>query len=93
MMTPADRLTQELRHAFDAEHVEVEDESDLHVGHAGAAEGGHYSAVIVTARFEGLDPVARHRAVYAALGDLQGRGIHALALRTYSPDEWRRERG
>ena len=90
MVTTADRLREDLRRALAAEHVEVEDESALHRGHAGAAEGGHYSATVVTTRFAGLDPLARHRAVYAALGDLAGRGIHALALTTYTPDEWRR---
>ena len=88
-MKIADRLTEDLRTALDAEHVVVEDESSRHRGHAGAMEGGHYDAVIVSARFEGLDLVARHRAVYAALGDLRDRRVHALALRTYTPDEWR----
>ena len=88
-MKVADRLTEDLRTALDAEHVAVEDESSRHRGHAGAMEGGHYNAIVVSARFEGLDPVARHRAVYAALGDLRERRVHALALRTYTPDEWR----
>lgn len=88
-MKIADRLTEDLRTALDAEHVVVEDESSRHRGHAGAMEGGHYDAVIVSARFEGLNLVARHRAVYAALGDLRDRRVHALALRTYTPDEWR----
>jgi len=88
-MKIADRLTEDLRTALAAEHVVVEDESARHRGHAGAMEGGHYNAVIVSARFEGLDLVARHRAVYTALGDLRERRVHALALRTYTPDEWR----
>jgi len=92
VVTTADRLREELQRAFDAEHVEVEDESARHRGHAGADEGGHYSATVVTTRFAGLAPLARHRAVYAALGDLGERGIHALALTTYTPEEWRRAR-
>ena len=90
-MKTADRLTEDLRTALDAEHVVVEDESAHHRGHAGAMEGGHYNAVIVSARFEGLDLVARHRAAYAALGDLRERRVHALALRTYTPEEWQRQ--
>jgi BolA protein len=90
-MKIADRLTEDLRTALDAEHVVVEDESARHRGHAGAMEGGHYNAVIVSARFEGLDPIARHRTVYAALGDLKARRVHALALRTYTPEEWQRQ--
>jgi BolA family transcriptional regulator, general stress-responsive regulator len=89
----ADRLAEDLRQALGAEHVEVADESARHRGHAGALEGGHYSAVVVSAAFAGLDSVARHRAVYAALGDLRERRVHALALRTYTPEEWRRESG
>lgn len=88
-MKIADQLTADLRQALDAEHVAVEDESARHRGHAGALEGGHFQAVVVSHRFEGLGPVERHRAVYAALGDLGARRVHALALKTYTPDEWR----
>ncbi|MFM8246523.1 MAG: BolA/IbaG family iron-sulfur metabolism protein, partial [Burkholderiaceae bacterium] len=46
----------------------VDDESHLHAGHAGAASGGgHYRLRLVSARFEGLSKVARHRLVYDAL--------------------------
>lgn len=88
-MKIADQLANDLRQALDAEHVDVEDESARHRGHAGALEGGHFQATVVSQRFEGLGPVERHRAVYAALGDLRARRVHALALKTYTPDEWR----
>ena len=78
-----------LRDAFPAEAVEVRDDGHLHVGHAGAREGGHYSARIVSARFEGLTRVARHRLVYHALGPLAQRGIHALAIEALAPSECR----
>ena len=84
-MKIADRLTEDLRTALDAEHVEVEDESARHRGHAGALGGRPLRRRHRVARFEGLDPVERHRAVYAALGDLRERRVHALALRTYTP--------
>lgn len=90
-MKIADQLTTDLRTALAAEHVEVQDQSARHRGHAGALEGGHFDAVIVSTRFEGLGLVERHRAVYAALGDLGARRVHALALKTFTPDEWRRE--
>ena len=67
--------------------VEIEDESGLHVGHAGAKEGGHYRLTVVSARFSGQSRVARHRMVYQALGTLMQSGIHALALQTLAPDE------
>jgi BolA protein len=91
-MKIADRLTEDLRTALAAEHVEVHDESHRHRGHAGALEGGHFDAIIVSTRFEGLGLVERHRAVYAALGDLGERRVHALALKTFTPEEWQRER-
>jgi acid stress-induced BolA-like protein IbaG/YrbA len=52
---------------------------------------GHYEAVVVSAAFAGKRSVPRHRMVYSALGDLVGREIHALAVRTYTPDEWQAE--
>jgi len=91
-MKIADRLAEDLRTALAAEHVEVHDESARHRGHAGALEGGHFDAIVVSTRFEGLGPVERHRIVYAALGDLRARRVHALALKTFTPDEWRRMR-
>lgn len=87
--TQTRRLTEDLRRELSATHVEVRDDSAAHVGHAGAGEGGHYAVVVVSAVFEGRDLLARHRAVYAALGDLAARGVHGLALSSYTPEEWR----
>jgi len=82
-----------LREAFAPQHLSVQDESARHVGHAGAASGGgHFRVVIVSESFHGLSPVARHSAVYAALGEAMRTDIHALALRTLTPGEWERER-
>jgi BolA protein len=68
--------------------VELLDESGRHVGHAGAAAGGsHFRVVIVSPRFAGVDPLERHRMVYAALGTLMRREIHALAIQAFAPDE------
>ena len=78
-----------LRNALEASHVEVVDESHLHAGHAGARSGGgHFRAVIVSTRFEGLGQVARQRLVYGALEREMGGEIHALSLRTFTPEEW-----
>jgi len=49
---------------------------------------GHYEAIVVCAAFDGKRSVPRHQMVYATLGDRVGREIHALAVRTYTPDEW-----
>jgi BolA family transcriptional regulator, general stress-responsive regulator len=64
--------------------LEVIDESAAHAGHAGAGAqdfGTHFRVRIVSARFAGLRPVARHRLVYDALQDfIDQRGVHALAI-------------
>lgn len=82
-----------LRQAFVPQHLAVEDESARHAGHAGAATGGgHFRVLIVSDSFRGQDPVARHSAVYAALGSAMKSEIHALALRTLTPEEWKQAR-
>ena len=50
-------------------------------------DGVHFEAVVVDPGFAGKLPLARHRMVYATLGSLMGNEIHALALRTLTPDE------
>jgi BolA protein len=68
--------------------LELRDDSHHHVGHEGARDGrGHFSAEIVSAAFEGLAPLARHRRVYAALGPLMETDIHALQIRARTPAE------
>jgi len=70
--------------------IELVDDSASHAGHAGArAGGGHFLLTVVSPRFVGKSRVERHRMVYEALGPLMQRQIHALALRTYAPDEAR----
>ena len=50
---------------------------------------GHYEALVIAAEFAGLRSVRRHQRVYATLGDRVGGEIHALALKTFTPQEWR----
>ena len=50
-------------------------------------DGVHFEAVVVAEAFRGKLPLARHRLVYATLGERMGGEIHALALRTLTPDE------
>jgi len=81
-----------LRQTFAPQHLRVEDDSAKHRGHAGAAGGGgHFRVLIVSEVFRGQSPVARHSAVYAALGDAMKTEIHALALRTLTPEEWQQQ--
>lgn len=68
--------------------LDIEDESHRHAGHAGARDGrGHFRVRIVSTAFEGESAIARHRAVYAALGDLMQTDIHALAIDARTPEE------
>ncbi|WP_244116551.1 BolA family protein [Burkholderia gladioli] len=77
-----------LNSALSPESLHVSDDSAEHAGHAGAAAGGHYTVTIVAAAFAGKSRVARHRLVYDALADAMRRGIHALAIVAYTPDEF-----
>ncbi|MGG1943497.1 BolA family protein [Trinickia sp. NRRL B-1857] len=77
-----------LQAALAPESVAVRDDSAQHAGHAGAAAGGHYTVTIVAAAFAGKPRVARHRLVYDALADVMQRGIHALAIMAYTPEEF-----
>jgi stress-induced morphogen len=52
--------------------------------------GDHWSAIVVSGSFHGKTLVERHRLVYAALGGLMRREIHALALTTETPEEYKR---
>jgi len=80
------RLRRCLEARFTPTLLIIEDESHLHAGHAGAAGGhGHFRITIVAEAFRGLAPVARHRLVYAAVGDLLKTDIHALALEASAP--------
>ena len=95
MSERAERIAGILREGLEASHVEIEDESHLHAGHAGAREsgGGHFRAVIVSDRFEGLGRVAAQRIVFSALGDLMQSEIHAFAMTTYTPAQWEERAG
>ena len=50
-------------------------------------DGVHFEAIVVAVAFRGKMPLARHRLVYATLGELMGGAIHALALKTLTPEE------
>lgn len=80
-------IQRQLQDALQPIRLEVQDDSHLHAGHAGAREGRHFSVRIVSSRFDGLSRVARHRLVYAALQTLMPQGIHALAIEAHGPDE------
>jgi stress-induced morphogen len=53
-----------------------------------ANDGEHFSAEVVSSAFDGVMRVQQHRMVYQALGQHMYKDIHALALRTFTPDQW-----
>ena len=69
--------------------IVIEDQSELHAGHAGARPGGqtHYRVTLVSSAFEGLSRVARQRLVYHALREEFETGLHALSLDLKTPSE------
>ncbi|MEH6367672.1 MAG: BolA/IbaG family iron-sulfur metabolism protein [Pseudomonas marincola] len=69
--------------ALEPQHLSVQDESHMH----SRGLETHYKAVIVSEQFAGLNAVKRHQKVYACMGDLMGQ-VHALALHTYTAQEW-----
>lgn len=70
------------------ESYTLDDESAAHAGHAGAKSGGgHYNLTIVSPKFRDLNTLARHRLIYAAMGELMQREIHALSITALTPEE------
>ena len=72
----ADELRSIIANGLPCEHVQVE------------GDGRHWSAVIVSTAFHGKRPIQRHQLVYAALGDRMREEIHALSMKTLTPDEY-----
>lgn len=80
------RMRELLTAAFAPQSLQVTDDSHRHVGHAGARDGrGHFTVEIVSDAFAGMAVLARHRAIYAALGEMMSTDIHALSMRANTP--------
>ncbi len=75
--TPED-VKRYIAQGLDCERVEVD------------GDGRHFQALIVSAAFAGKNRVARHQLVYAALGERMRAEVHALSMRTLTPEEYRR---
>lgn len=80
-MSVKSEMEMRLQEAFQPSHLEVVDDSDSHIGHAGHDGAGesHFNVKIRAAAFAGMNRVQQHRAVHKALGEIVPR-IHALAL-------------
>ena len=81
------RIKEKLLKNFEVDQLDVIDESESHIGHAGFQEGGesHFRVRLVSADFKGLSRIARHRSVHAAIGKELLIEIHALALDLSTP--------
>jgi BolA family transcriptional regulator, general stress-responsive regulator len=85
--TRVERLTERLQ-ALEPDHLEVVDDSHHHAGHAGAADGrGHFTVLLVSKRFVGMNTMRRHRLVYEVVGDMMNTDIHALSIQALAPGE------
>lgn len=83
-----DAIRAALQAALAPTELDVIDDSARHAGHAGARDGrGHFDVRIASPAFAGMAPLARHRAVYAALGGLMTTDIHALSIQASAPGE------
>ncbi len=79
-------IERKLAEAFAPEELEVLNESHQHSVPPGSET--HFKVVLVSAAFEGKRSVARHQQVYKVLAEELAGGVHALALHTYTPEEW-----
>jgi acid stress-induced BolA-like protein IbaG/YrbA len=76
-MVDPDSIKTGIQGALACEHVEV------------IGDGQHFQALIVSGEFAGRSRVQRHQLVYKALGDRMREEIHALSMRTLTPEEWK----
>lgn len=87
-MTRIKKIRSALQLALQPQQLDIEDDSHLHAGHAGAASGrGHFTVRIVSEAFIGQSLIGRHRLVYAAVEALMQTDIHALSIRALTPQE------
>ena len=75
-MVDPSSIEQSIRTGLDCTHLEVQ------------GDGAHFEAVVVSPAFAGASRVKRHQLVYAALGERMKEEIHALSMKTFTPDEW-----
>ena len=90
-MTMGLRIEEKLSKAISLQHLEVFNESANHNVPAGSES--HFKVVLVSPEFVGLKLLARHRMVNAVLKEELSSHIHALAIHTYTEDEWRIKKG
>ena len=85
-MSVLEHIEEKLRAALNPVHLQVENESHMH--NVPENSETHFKVVIASETFTGLRVVQCHQKVYALLSDELARGVHALAIHTYSPEGW-----
>lgn len=85
----ADQIRSKLNEALSPARLDIQDDSAKHSGHSGAREGGesHFSVVIVSEKFDGLNRVARQRLVNTVLAEELAGPVHALSIQAKTPTE------
>lgn len=86
-MTYQQRIIDKLSSDFELQHLDVVNESGSHNVAPGSET--HFKVVLVSTGFEGESRLARHRLVHSALAAELAGDVHALAVHTYTPEEWR----
>ncbi len=79
MVTP-ESIQLNIAHGMETHHLQV------------VGDGRHFEAVVVSDEFSGKNRVQRHQLVYKALGDRMREEIHALSMKTYTPQEWQNQK-
>lgn len=75
-----------LEQTFQPKHMELTNESHMHSVPPNSET--HFKLVLVAEQFDGLSKVKRQQSVYATLAEYMNNPVHALAMHTYSPNEW-----
>ena len=79
-MLTAENVRTYIESALPCEHVQVEGD-----------DGRHFQALIVSAQFQGKNTVQQHQMVYKSLGDKMKQEIHALSMKTLTPEQWAKQ--
>lgn len=90
-MTVASAIEHKVREGLPVDHLEVVNESHMH--NVPKNSETHFRLVVVSGAFAGQMPVRRHRKVYALLDEELNGPVHALALHTFTPEEWQSRNG
>ena len=77
-----------LENDLDIQHIEIKDFTGRHLNHKTHEGGFHLEATIVSSDFIDMSLIERHRAVYDSMGNMMINEIHALSMKTLTPDEW-----